>query len=248
MSQFLIEVDQLAAIHQTMLALTQQVQTLGEQVQYLTAQAQANARRQQQWDDLQADLAPILKDLYSVTVSELAGLQDQVQLEDAVRLLKRLIRNISTFEVMLAQLESANDLLHDVAPLTREMMDGATENLVALERKGYFAFARQFALILDEIVTSFSEEDVRQLGQNVVLILDTIKAMTQPEIMTMMQHLTSGLRQVEQHPEAVPASYTGLVRQLRDPEVRRGLSIALTMLKTIAHQPAHDDQPNGNAL
>ena len=34
------------------------------------------------------------------------------------------------------------------------------------------------------MVTSFGEDDVAALGDNVVLILNTLKEMTQPEVMT----------------------------------------------------------------
>ena len=42
--------------------------------------------------------------------------------------------------------------------------------------------------ILDNMVTSFSEEDVNRLGDNIVLILNTVKDMTQPEIMSFVRN------------------------------------------------------------
>ena len=50
---------------------------------------------------------------------------------------------------------------------------------------------------MDQVVTSFTEEDVRQLGDNVVLILNTVKAMTQPEIMNMVNNYHGSGREVE---------------------------------------------------
>jgi uncharacterized protein YjgD (DUF1641 family) len=139
------------------------------------------------------------------------------------------------------------DFFHDVSPVTREMMEEVTGTLTALEQKGYFAFARQLPYIADEIVTSFSEDDVRQLGDNVVLILKTVKAMTQPEIMLLLGHLTSELAEVEQHPETLPTSFFGLLRQLRDPEVRRGMGVALALLKAVAPPEGQLVKSNGHS-
>ena len=77
--------------------------------------------------------------------------------------------------------------------------------------------------MMDNVVTSFNEEDVNRLGDNIVLILNTVKDMTQPEIMNF----------VRSHPEASSRGrktgqyFSGRCRQMQDPAVRRGL--ALTM-------------------
>ncbi len=69
-----------------------------------------------------------------------------------------------------------------------------------LERKGYFAFARGGMRIVDNIVTSFSEEDVRPLGDNVVLILQTVKEMTQPEIMNFVRNTVQVIEREKDQP------------------------------------------------
>jgi len=85
-------------------------------------------------------------------------------------------------------------------------------------------------------VTSFGEEDVKALGDNVVLILQTMKSMTQPEIMNL---LGSTVQSLESEPlEPVDYTYRALLSQLRDPEVRRGMAVALRMLQGIGAQAA----------
>ena len=91
-------------------------------------------------------------------------------------------------------------------------------------------------MVADQIVTSFSEDDVRQLGDNVVLILNTVKALTQPEIMNLANNLTSAFEEVEDHAEELPTSLFGLLGQMRDPEVRRGLAVMMEVLKVISRQ------------
>ncbi len=63
---------------------------------------------------------------------------------------------------------------------------------------------------------------MRQLGDNVVLILNTVKALTQPEMMNLVNNLTQGFHEAEDQAEELPTSTFGLLKQMRDPDVRRG--------------------------
>jgi len=64
----------------------------------------------------------------------------------------------------------------------------------------------------------------------VVLILQTVKEMTQPEIMSMVRNSVEVLRE-DKPPENV--SLFSIMRQLNDPEVKRGLSKTLSVLRTV---------------
>jgi uncharacterized protein YjgD (DUF1641 family) len=84
---------------------------------------------------------------------------------------------------------------------------------------------------MDNVVTSFSEEDVRLLGENIVLILQTVKEMTQPDIMQMLRSTAVTIREDE---PAENVSMISILRQLNDPAVKRGLAKTLTVLKTVS--------------
>ena len=159
-----------------------------------------------------------------------------VQLEDVASLAKRLARNTRTFNELLDQVESASDFVKDFAPLSQDMVEQAILMLNDMEQKGYFGFVRQGQYVMDQIVTSFTEDDVRQLGDNVVLILNTVKALTQPQMMDLVNSLTSGFQEVEGEADELPTSLFGLMREMRDPEVRRGLAITMQVLKKISAQ------------
>jgi uncharacterized protein YjgD (DUF1641 family) len=216
--------------------LVSSVETLGEQVQLLAGQAHESQRRQREWDELRADLTPVVNDMYSITVEQLEEIQAYVQLEDVLRLTKRLARNTRNFDQMLDQLESMQDLWADMSPLTNDMFHQVVLVLNELEQKGYFSFAQEGAYVLDQIVTSFSQEDVRKLGDNVVLILNTVKALTQPEVMNLVNNLTEGFHEAEDQAQELPTSAFGLLRQMNDPDVRRGLAITMAMLKRVSQQ------------
>jgi uncharacterized protein YjgD (DUF1641 family) len=188
------------------------------------------------WEDFKTDATPMVHGLYAAAVEQLAEIEPDVGLEDLLRLTKRLARNAANIERMLDQLESLSDFVADAGPLTEEMFHTAVLQLEELEQRGYFGFAREGQQLVDNVVTSFSEDDVRQLGDNIVLILNTVKAMTQPEIMNLVNNITVTYRQVDERQEALPSSTLDLVRQMRDPEVRRGLALTMRMLKTVAQE------------
>ena len=230
------ETTRLDEINSKLDQLTASVAALGEQVEHLKEKAFDDRRRQREWDELREDLTPVISDMYAVTVEQLEEIQAYVQLEDVLNLMKRLARNTRTFNQLLDQVESANDFMKDFAPLTNDMVEQAILLMADMEQKGYFGFVRQSQYVMDQIVTSFSEEDVRQLGDNVVLILNTVKALTQPEMMGLVNNLTQGFHEIEEHPEALPTSTFGLLRSMRDPEVRRGLAVTMEVLKRISKQ------------
>jgi uncharacterized protein YjgD (DUF1641 family) len=226
---------------QTLLELNQKMDALAAQVQALTDHVQEQRRRQQEWDELRTDLTPVALDAYQVVVEQLNELEPYVQLEDLLFLLKRVARNTRNIEMLLDQVESVTDLAKDVAPILNDAVLMSVQQLDALERRGYFRLLKEGQYVLDNIVDHFGPDDVRQLGDNAVTILTTVKQMTQPEIMGMMQNLAGGLRLAEMQPEQVDTSFRSLFRQLRDPQTRRGLAITMGMLRAVgAEGPAGD--------
>lgn len=221
--------------------LSRKLDALSAQVNQLNEQLQAAERERQAREELLHDLSPILKSVFQHVVDELDSVQPPVTGDDLVRLFKRLLRNVRTLEGALEQLESLSELASVSAPITREAFNKAVAVLAELEQKGYFAFVQGGLRIVDNIVTSFTEEDVRQLGDNIVLILRTVKAMTQPEIMQFLNRTVISVEQEVEQP--VDISFRSLFAQMRDPNVRRGLALVMRTLRTIGAQ-ASSAQPH----
>lgn len=81
---------------------------------------------------------------------------------------------------------------------------------------------------------------MRQLGSNVVLILQTIKEMTQPEVMHFARNMVSAIE--SEGPAAVSISYRSLLGQMRDPNVRRGLALTLRVLRNLGLQSSPQER------
>jgi len=222
--------DALAVENTTLKELNRKIYYLTEQMAFVTAEVLQQKQRRLEWDELKNDATPIFHDIFRISVEQLDEVESYVQLEDILHLFKRLLRNTRNLEQMLDQLESVMELWQDLNPLSQDAFLVLMERLDEMERKGYFAFLQGGMQILDNIVTSFDKEDVRLLGENVVLILQTIKEMTQPDIMKMLRSTVHAAKEEE----PVDTSLLGIVRQLNDPAVKRGLAKTLNVLKTVA--------------
>jgi len=127
------------------------------------------------------------------------------------------------------QLESFDDLREDFVPIAHEGILIAYRKLNELEQAGVLDFLKEAAGVLHTISTSFTPDDVQALGDNVVHILRTVRSLTQPEVLDLADKAAVALREVP--PE--PVGRIGLLRSFRDPEVRRGLTMLLTVLREL---------------
>ncbi|GAB4570339.1 MAG: hypothetical protein Kow0077_04250 [Anaerolineae bacterium] len=217
-----LQADELALLHQ--------------KVDRLTALLEAQERRSREFDELKADVIPIMNHAIRLTIDELDEVGSEFKLEDLFYLGKRLLRDTQLLIRVFDQLEGAMELGSEAQVLSKQVFSTLVHKLDELEREGYFAFARSAWYIVEQIVREFSEEDVLALGDNIVIILRTVRNMTQPEIMALANNAISALN-VEEVDEAETASTWAILRELRDPKLRKGMLRLLNIVKALAEQP-----------
>lgn len=217
--------------------LEAKIDLLTEQLAILTADAEHRRRQRESFEDLTGDLSRVSHDAMALATRELDTLSQTADLADVVVLLRRLVEVAPTLDRMLVALTSVAELVDDAAPLGTDLMAMLTERLDEIDRKGYFAFAGAAVGVADRVVTSFDEHDVELLGDNVVAILEVLREVTQPEMLVFLRRMLDAV-QTEQAAveaeQATPPSLWSLVRQLRDPDVRRGMNRALHTLRTVS--------------
>jgi uncharacterized protein YjgD (DUF1641 family) len=196
--------------------------------------------------ELKNDLTLIGNDMFQATVVELEDIAGHFDSRDLLHLLKKLLRNTRNLNKMLDQLEGASGLFEELKPLGKQMFNELLESLNELDRRGYFAFGREMLAMVDTVVTSFSVEDVRRLRENIVPIIQTIRSFTQPEVLTALNRAMEFYNKMDVTVEK-DVTFRALARQLRDPEVRRGIAFLLQFSKSMAnatplHPPAGGEQ------
>ena len=206
---------------------------LHQKIDFLTEQFEAQQRQREAFDELKQDLIPITNHIIRLSIDELEEIGTDFELEDLLFLLKQFLRNTHLWMNLLERLEAVMDLADEASLLGKQVFANTVDTLDQLEQDGYFAFARGGYYILERIVTEFSEEDLHVLGDNIVNILNIVRSLTQPEVLTLANNALDSL-QVDTHENGKPPSTVALVRQLSDPKVRIGLSKMLKMVSSLA--------------
>ncbi|MCP3857780.1 MAG: DUF1641 domain-containing protein [Actinomycetia bacterium] len=217
--------------------LEAKVDLLTEQMSMLTAEADIRRRQREMFQDLTADLSRVGEGAMELATREFESLGETADVGDVVRLIRRLVEVAPTLERAAATLDQAASFIDDVAPLGTDALALLTDRLADAEERGYFAFAGAGAGVIDRIVTDFGEDDLVQLGDNVVTILETVKEITQPEMLDLLGHMIDAVRQQQRRviveTDEVPSLWS-LARQARDPDVRRGMARALGTLRAVS--------------
>lgn len=123
-----------------------------------------------------------------------------------------------------------DELLEEMQPIVKAAMGHATGRLQGLEERGYFTFLRESLRVVDRVVESYDKDDVRALGDNIVLIMDTVRAYTQPQFLALANEATEVIDHAD---ELEPTGIVGMVRATRDEDVQRGMAVFLGLLRSI---------------
>jgi uncharacterized protein YjgD (DUF1641 family) len=218
--------------------LNDKIDRLATQVQFVVDEALVMRGRRQERDELISDLTPIAHQAYEYAVKQLEQVDEYASVEDFTHLMKKLVRNLKNLEEMLDTLDSFKELIDEVTPLTQAGVITLMDTLQDLERRGYFGFVRSGGKVMENIVTNFSEDDVNALGDNIVLILQAIREMTQPEIMTLVRDTASTVRE-EQVPDRI--TWREIIRLTRDPATKKGLARFLLTMRSVSGAAPKDE-------
>jgi len=218
-------------------ALAERLEALDRKLDRVLDEVEEIRRIRREVEELKEDLSRVAKDLFGTVVNELDEVAPFVHSGDFADLVKRLLRNTNTFNELLVQLESARAFLEDATPLARAAFSETLEKLDELDRKGYFAMGRELGRALDNVAECFSVEDVRLLAENLVAILQTIKNLTQPEMLQAINNAVEVYKNID-FETVEEYSFWRAFREVNKPEMRRGLGFLISFLRNLsAHRP-----------
>ncbi|MHB1687777.1 MAG: helical membrane plugin domain-containing protein [Ignavibacteriaceae bacterium] len=210
-----------------------QIDSINQKLDIILEEIELQRKHRREMDDLKDDLTRIGKDLYQTTVVELEEMHDQINSGDILHFTKKLLRNITNLTKTFEQLENVRGFLQDAAPLTRHSFIDLMNKLDEFDRKGYFQFIKELGNVVDKVVTSFTIDDVKNLGDNVVTILNTVKNLTQPDMLHAINNAVSVYKKLDiEISENV--SFFSLIKEINTPEMKKGLAFGIKFLKSMA--------------
>ncbi len=184
-------------------------------------------------NDLVSDLSIIGKDVYDTTVEELDKRQVEINPAEVTDLVVTMFKNIGHFKTVMNLFEMAFDFAEEAGPIANEAIIDFTKQLQVYNQKGYFSFFKELGPVIDNIITGFTPEDIKELADNVVSILSVIKEMTQPEVLGTMQNAIKAFNSMET--ESVPSySVWRVLREMNSPEMKKALGYGITFMKNVS--------------
>ncbi len=213
--------------------LAERLEALDRKLDLVLAEVAEVRRIRREVEELKDDLTRVGKDLFRTAVTEMEEVAPFVDTGDFAALLKRLVRNVNNLNELLVQLEGARDFLRDATPLARQLLHDGMEKLDALDRRGYFSMGRELGRAVDNVVASFTIEDVRLLADNLVAILQTVKNLTQPEMLQAINNAVGVYRQID-FGTVEEYSLWRAFREVNKPEMRRALGFLVVFLRNLS--------------
>jgi uncharacterized protein YjgD (DUF1641 family) len=184
-------------------------------------------------EDLVSDLSIIGKDAYDTAVEELDKRKVEIEPAELTELGIAFLKNLHNFNKMMKAMESAMDLMADLSPILNEVIIDVTKKFGEFDEKGYFEFIEESGKIVDNVITGFTKEDVRALADNIVLILSTLKDLTQPKMLKSIDNAVKVFSNIET--EDIPeVSVWKLMRTMNKPEIKKGIGFLLTFMQNIS--------------
>lgn len=186
-----------------LVVLHDKVDRLTEQVAFLADTARDQQRRGHELDELKADLVPIGNQLVSLTIRELEEIGSEFELEDLLYLLKRVLRNTHLILTFLDRLEALMGIADEVELLGKQVFSSAVLTLDRLERAGLFS----------------------QTG-------DLLNTLAEGELLADLNRALGAFQSDPGQDDPAP-SLLSLLRDMRSPESRRGLSRLVRVINAL---------------
>jgi len=200
--------------------ISQQLAALDRKLDLISDEMVALRRYRLELEELKEDLTLVAKDVFQTAIEEMEEVAPFVHSGDFAHLARKLVRNTRNITTLTTQVESAMDLAKDATPLGKELFNDLLTHLDEFDRKGYFDFFREMTNVIDRVVTSYSVEDVRLLADNVVAILETVKGLTQPEMLQSINNAMVVYRKLD-FDSIEEISMWKAIREINRPEMRK---------------------------
>lgn len=149
---------------------------------------------------------------------------------NATDLLVTLARIEHKVDEISARQEMIEDLYDEMVPVVREVMRTASQRLAAYEARGAFERGAALLRLIDAAMDEVSAADIDGFAANLGNLMDTVRNVTQPDVLAVANDATDVLHHAA---DVSPVGVFGVARASADPDIQKGLGIALSVLRQL---------------
>jgi len=191
--------------------------------------------------ELKDDMMIVSQPASQMLIKELADIESSFQLEDLVKLTKRMLRSVKNITFALDQLETAIDFAKTAEPLLRTVVPLFISYLDDLEQKGVLRIYKSTLDIRAKVADTYTPEDMEKIGDGIVAMLELAKSVTDPQALAFLQKWA-------EIPATVDLSVSkkigpwGLLSAGSNPEVKEGLGVLIELTKAMGKLKENGDK------
>ncbi|MGD8847032.1 MAG: DUF1641 domain-containing protein [Desulfobacteraceae bacterium] len=208
------------------MALADRLDRLEAQIAPLTQSAKVVS-------ELRDELAPRINEAVQALIVELADLEPDFQVEDLVFLLKNAMRNVKNLNFALDQLKNIIDFAVIAEPVLKTTIPQIIQYFDDLEQKGVFNIVSNGIEILGKIGTTYTPEQMSQIGDGLVRLVGIAHKLTRPETLDLLEKAADIPANVDVA-GAKSVGMWGMLSALSRPEVKEGMGVALELTGSLA--------------
>lgn len=199
---------------------------LESQIQPVTAFAKAAS-------ELREELAPRLNEAVSALITELADVEADFRMEDLIFLVKKLMRNINNMNFALDQFKNLVDFALIAEPLLKTSVPQLISYVDHLEQNGVFRLITVGSEVLKKVGSTYSVEDMRQIGDGLVHFIGILKKLTAPAALDLLDRAADLPARMDVS-RAQPVGFWGVIGAMGDKEIQQGIGVLMELTKGLA--------------
>ena len=190
--------------------------------------------------ELRDDMMVVAHPATQKIIKELRDVESSFQLEDLLKLTKRMLRSVKNITFALDQLENAIDFAKTAEPLLRTIVPLFISYLNDLEQKGVLRIYKSTLDIRAKVANTYTPEDMEKIGDGLVALLELAKSVTDPQALAFLQ-------KVIEIPATLDLSVSkkigpwGLLSAGYNNEVKEGLGVLIELTKAMGKLKENGD-------
>ncbi len=194
--------------------IQEQISDINNKLDVVLKYVEQQRLKTQMLEDLVSDVSLVGNDMFKATVEELENKSVELDTDALMMLLVKLIKNVGNLNKIISMMESMNDLAADLSPILRHLSMDVIAEIAELEKKGYFSI-------------------FKNLYDNKDKIFKTIQNLTNPDVLSAIEKMTTVISNVKMDDELDNKSFYKLYKEMKKPEVRKSISYSLRIIQEL---------------